>query len=115
MHCLSCSIVESSDLAFCKHLPQIGASNWKLDKNPSPHWLHFKLYILPFGFQLLNSLIVLLIVQFNLCGTRLKIKRNLVTWYREIPSGLATLRVDSGLIGGDLCRAVEIIAPPYLL
>jgi hypothetical protein len=41
-------------------LPQIGASSLKLERKPSPHWKHLRLYMFPFGFQLLNMLIILL-------------------------------------------------------
>lgn len=57
MQFFSESTVESRDLAFCIHSPQIGASSLKLERKPDPHWKHRKLYIFPFGFQRLNGLI----------------------------------------------------------
>jgi len=54
-------MVESSDLAFWIHFPQIGASRLKLERKPDPHWKHLRLYIFPFGFQRLKTFILITI------------------------------------------------------
>jgi hypothetical protein len=59
IHACSLSMVESSDLAFWIHLPQIGASRSKLDRRAYPQEEHLRLYIFPFGFQRLKRPIML--------------------------------------------------------